>query len=360
MIELHIPNTTVQTGVAPVSWCVSRDTLDELARRGIPDPQVLIVVAPENNYEHRKEGRKVVPLKELMTYVEFRSPGPNRVFAIVFGRSEARMKESFLHKEDGRWCTSILTHDGTAVHEGVSGSGGHVSSSAPLRVEVPSECFATTPFDAGWVNLLFTGRPENQCDFRRRRIFAYTVQPILALVVYLFRLLGVLVYLLMGIRGIDFRPLTQPLTFDTGDIWKRADGSFVVPRVESPLRFACLAFSPIIVLGALGIGLLNYGGVSTALLFTAGTVVAVIGVIIVILLAMSGHAALLERWNDKNNVQQMLAEGEVPWYLREADEISCAPGRGPRTGAGDVPRHLRTMRLRFEDLKAKVCRPFAR
>ena len=74
MLELQITDNDVSTGSVQISWCVDAEVLKELADKKVKEPQLVIVVAPEgDNYDLRKEMRKVVPLKDLMTYMEFRA-----------------------------------------------------------------------------------------------------------------------------------------------------------------------------------------------------------------------------------------------------------------------------------------------
>jgi len=54
VIELYIENPKVQTGTVPLSWCVSRDTLEHLAKTEIKEPLVLIVVAPTGDARCRR------------------------------------------------------------------------------------------------------------------------------------------------------------------------------------------------------------------------------------------------------------------------------------------------------------------
>ena len=55
------------------------------------------------------------------------------------------------------------------------------------------------------------------------------------------------------------------------------------------------------------------------------------------------------------------AQEEMPWYLdqEEMDLITCNPDIKNRTSLKGLPAKRRTIRLRFQDLKSRMCRPFS-
>lgn len=114
MFSLKISDLDVSGGTVPVSWCLDMETINRLQTYGAIDPQVVIVVAPEGDkYSIKKEYRKVVPLKDLMAYIEFRSVGPNRIWAFIDSLRDHKMaKNRWLYKEGGEYGSSILTYDG--------------------------------------------------------------------------------------------------------------------------------------------------------------------------------------------------------------------------------------------------------
>src|SRR5579871_642576 len=112
MFELQVATRDVTNGNFAVSWCVDPETIKLFADRNIKDPQVVIVVVPTQNYHPRREYRKVVPLQDLMTYLECHSAGENQIRAFISleGKKEARGR--FLTRENGYYKTDLLSEDG--------------------------------------------------------------------------------------------------------------------------------------------------------------------------------------------------------------------------------------------------------
>src|SRR5579864_7887910 len=113
MLQLQVASNDVSNGNLAVAWCVDAETLKTLADRNISDPQVVIITAPTEHYHPTKEYRKIVPLKDLMTYVEFKSSGPNKIWAFISVRKPKETKNRYLRREDGVFYTDLLQVDGS-------------------------------------------------------------------------------------------------------------------------------------------------------------------------------------------------------------------------------------------------------
>src|SRR6185295_9161179 len=199
MIEIFISDTDATSGSVPITWCVSPETLKLLAEQEVRDPQIVICVAPAGEkYAREKEVRKVVALKDLMTYIEFRSSGKNNIWAVVSFRDPKSAKNLYLSKKDGAYDSSMLSYDGTDYSGWLKKTDSQYRDeeaiaqaelekthmlSTPVTVNVPVECFAKEPsaWEKTWVNHFFRAKSVDQCDFRRRRLFAYLVQPLVLL-----------------------------------------------------------------------------------------------------------------------------------------------------------------------------------
>jgi hypothetical protein len=112
MLELKVASRDVTNGNIAISWCVDPAAVQYLAASKLNDPQVVIVVAPTENYHARREYRKVVPLKDLMTYLECRTAGENQIRAFISTKSKKDSRGRYLAREDGFYKTDILTEDG--------------------------------------------------------------------------------------------------------------------------------------------------------------------------------------------------------------------------------------------------------
>ncbi len=174
MLELKVADSDVTGGNIAVSWCVDHELIKQLADSGIADPQLVICVAPASlkGYSQYKEVRKVVSLNDLMTYIDFRVPGENNIWAFISTDSKRDTKNFFLKRSNSLFETDVLSYDGQELFRGKD-----FLKAAPLSVMVPNEVFAKEPaqWEKDWVNHLFRSKPIDQCHFRRRRLFAYTV-----------------------------------------------------------------------------------------------------------------------------------------------------------------------------------------
>ena len=372
MLELHIPDSEVQSGTVPVSWCVDKSTLKTLAEKDVAEPYLLLVISPQENYSKQREVRKLVPLRDLMTFVEFHAPGVNRIFGLIVwvhhdvGKKALRpLQECYLRRFYGRYDTDMLEEDGDEILEGRRTYDGMTEVNASLDVTMPRECFAKEPpeWEQRWVNMAWRSMPEDQCDYRRRRLWAYSGQVVIGAIVYAFRLAAALFLLLLfGLRKIDFGSLLHPLRCVTSDIWSdafeegdEACGTYFVPKwTKRRFRYLFLAFMPALVIPMFLI--LKYGVGFSASAASLWALAGIAAVIATLAAAVIGLIAFLERRADRKKARP----AEDPWYAREEEMRYLVCGSNVPRGLKDLPKSRRTIRLRFLDFKARVCRPFAR
>lgn len=382
MFSIQIADADVTGGTIPITWCLDIETVKYLSDRKIPDPQVVIVVAPEGDaYHARKEYRKVVPLKDLLAYVEFRASGKNRIWAFISFKSAKEAKNAYLSRESGEYKTDLLGSDGNEWsgifnYDPVKEKYLPEIGSEPISVEVPAGVFAPEPSagEKAWVNHFFRDKCVDQCDFRRRRLFAYGVQPFIMLGQLVIRALFLVLALLVGARNTSFAPLLHPLTYDMRAALSVFGGGTIfirhLPEDEAGEKgpetfwqvvsyiarsFWSFPFMPVIVivLGVLGYyhRLLFAGQIAGGVLLLA----LVIGGIVAFF--ASGSAKDVFNWVcDKI---QGTTDGEL-WYMDqgEIDLLTCNADKKPYN-LSTLPAEKRTLRLRFSDLKSKVCRPFS-
>lgn len=379
MLELHVdPNADISTGAIPISWCVDRDLLNQLKAINILDPQVVIITSPKDNYFSFKETRIVVPLKDLMAYVSFKTPGENNIRAFISIMPKRIAKTSYLAKGiRGGYDTNVLDHDGVdfwcGTGNGRDGDDYHrfKYGSNTVVVDVPKECFAPPPpaWEVLWVNWLMSDKVVDQCDYRRRRLFAYSVQPIILLLRQLWLLPTILVAALIGARDFSLRYLLHPLTTELcseslgydicggGTIFLRETKEDDMPDDEfrklnvKRLVWAfikkvwTLPFMPVILIPILLLAHFH------KLLWVGSICGGVIGVVLIIAFFATGAFT-----DAINALTDWLTTSKQAWYTNEeqANQVVC-------TGAPITLKSLkhRTLRLRFQEVKSKVCKPFA-
>ncbi len=377
MLELHIQEPEVQTGAVAVSWCVSRETIAALHQAGAAKPQLLLIVAPQDDrrpfHDSQYESRFVVPLHDLMTFIEFKKPGPNRVFGVIVWErddSYTTVRDAFLQRANGMYRNCVLRSDCSWNESSLQRYQETTQDvrvtemaelSTSLGVDVPAECFAKEPaeWEKAWVNHFFHARAHDQCHFRKRRLFAYTVQPPLMTLIWLVRVLFAAFFLSCGRRGINFTPIIHPLRGDLEDVGHAMKGSVFMPwssEADDPWYSAMLVpFAPIVWVPILTIAyMVTRGHLLHALKDT--------GVILAYVSAFFGMAGLGFTYGIPSiSKARARAEAERLRRLQDDEEVAlltCNPGKRFMTVA-DLPANRRTIRLRFLDLKARVCRPFA-
>ena len=230
MLELQVASKDITNGVLSVAWCVDAELLKNLSDEGVKNPQVVFVVAPSGSaYESSKEYRKVVPLKDLMTFLEVRASGPNKVFAFVSRRTPRDARDAVLSRQGNRYSHSILNYDGSNFSDQDA-----TYDATPVEVVVPTGVFAKEPpqWEKAWVNHWFRSKPMDQCDYRRRRLLAYTVKPVITLLDLTARAVLLLLSTLWLSRGMSLKYLFGPLAYSIGDSTEvLQDGSYAIPTL---------------------------------------------------------------------------------------------------------------------------------
>lgn len=79
MLQLVVNTEEATSASIPIRWCVSRDTLALMQAKGALNPHLLLVVANGN----REEARRLVPIDQMMEYVDFSSPGAHKIFGTI-------------------------------------------------------------------------------------------------------------------------------------------------------------------------------------------------------------------------------------------------------------------------------------
>lgn len=376
MFEIKVADVDVTNGTIPISWCLDIETVKTLSDRRLVDPQVVIVVAPEDEdkYGPHKERRYVVPLKDLMAYVEFKAPGKNRIWAFISFKDKKEARGYYLSRARGHYVTDVLTDDGQdwgwIFSTQDDGKRRPDVNAEPISVDVPAGVFAPEPSDAekAWVNHFFRDKCIDQCEFRRRRLFAYGVQPFIMLGQLVIRLFFLLVALLIGARNTSFMPLLHPLRYDLSEATKVCTGGSVFIRhlkEDEPGEPDPKGFWPVmsyIVRSFWCTPLMPAVWIPVALLWhfhkllLAGAIAGgVLVAVIAILFFATGGAKAAFEW-----VVEKFQKPVTYWYVdqNEIDLLTCNPNKKAFT-LSTLPAEKKTLYLRFQDLKSKVCRPFS-
>lgn len=376
MFELKLADDDVTGGSIPVTWCADQELLKKLADNDVRDPYVVIVVAPDGpGYHSSKEVRKVVPLKDLMTYVDFRVAGKNKIFGFVSFKG-AHAKTTYLSRRDGVFDTDILNHNGSDFVDFSSNTYKEFGTTEPILIDVPADLFAEEPahWEKAWVNHWFSSKSPDQCSFRRRRLLAYTIQPFVILLQTLAKLGITLLAILFGARGLTIDPLLHPLASGVDDCWamfkpgtifirhlpedddSRHTPNGVASIVSYAVRsFWSLPFMPLILIPLVLLAVFHLKG----LLFGAAIAYIILLVLVLGLGLLTGTGSFIID-GIKSLIPARKEEVEPLWYLDAAEigDIVCTVDKKPFSYK-TLPSKKKSIRLRFQNLKSKVCRPFS-
>lgn len=380
MFELQITDTDVTTGTIPVSWCLDKETLMEIEERVGPNPQVVIVVAPTEKYHISKEHRQVVPLRDLMTYVNFRSSGHNRIWAFISSIDATSTRCQYLAKDYDGWAVSIVNADGNGWgyrFRQTATNGDKVEQwfdpqwGSFVDVNVPAGVFAPEPSarEKAWVNYFFHNKAVDQCNFRRRKMFAYTVQPILIALQMVVRLFITLVALLCGTRNFSLQPLLHPLTHDMNNQFSILGGGSIfirkLPDDEIEYNYphqsmwwlmrkiALLPLMPAVFIFIIFSIFINPEPLLIILLLTVGFIVMTVLISLGVYLFKNDGWIQFVYW-----IENKMSKTSAQISEEESQLLVCSPNRKPVT-MSNLPAKKKTIRLRFLDLKSRVCKPFS-
>ena len=237
---------------------------------------------------------------------------------------------------------------------------------------MPAGLFAKEPsaLEKSWVNHFFRSKSPDQCSFRRRRMFAYTVQPFIIFFQWLARLAVTLVALLFGARNISAEPLLHPLTTDFDECLKMFLGGTVFIRhlpeddnsdsVEGLLSvfsygirsFWSLPFMPLLLIPIAAMVYFNPIVASTVALTVLG-IILLAGFVIGL---ATGTGSFIVDWFWSLLPARKEDDSEL-WYLTEEDLICSTDKKA--WSFKTLPSNKKSIRLRFMNLKSKVCRPFS-
>jgi len=239
--------------------------------------------------------------------------------------------------------------------------------SSYIDLNLPEECFAPEPFqfEKEWVNFFWREKSVDQCDFRRRRLLAYTIQPLLMIFIMLGRFVLFSVFAFALYRGLNIWPILLPHRYDTFDVIAGVTSKKSMMRYFKVLGSAAVPFA-LLPYWAL-LFLLGFYFLGIEFVIIVGlTVFALIATPLVILVL----TWFLMRFEVVENLHNFFSERREQKALRaealqkKQDEedrmiLSCAVSGNIRT-IRELPKKKKTISLRFQELKSRVCRPFAR
>ena len=371
--------------VIGVRWCISPEERSHIRSSGAKHPFLLLVVAARRNGYLSEEERQLIPLENMMGVVSFKRPGLYRLLATVVWSEDDKvrgLKSRFLKKEErGNYECLVINHDGWGKNVLYATKDPAISAGfAELDVEVDPAFFAKKPWDWRWLNFIIDTPPRNQCDARRRRIFAYFVQPFLLLFLgtlfYLINMIATTCLLLVGIRHINWSSF---LLFHRGFAWEDRGKNFFLYNSKGkhrPLYFlplmpvfwllATAAFALPMIIAGLPIPWLMVIVKTAAFVICWSTAIALLYATIHLIDKSTKKLGIAPKLNElPQRVKSRLAgyaeearREEIAEYDRRLDALLC-DNVPEEISVATLPGRRRTIRLRFLNFKRQVCRPIA-
>ncbi|MFH0873816.1 MAG: hypothetical protein V1846_03170 [Candidatus Komeilibacteria bacterium] len=344
----------------PVQWCFDAAELEALAfKEKVREIYVLLVTRTKSGYEQRW----LVRADELQQFVQFNAGGANDLIGLVFysmlgGKGGAEKMRKLLNRPFRSFSCQLFNYndEGYDLAELQRTIGRELElkfiALDSVKVIVSDKNFAPIrpTWWKHWISRWFGSEPANECEERGRLLVAIFIQPV---VIFLLKPLLALIYavwrlLLLNKQGIDWRPVINPLNYNPDDVrssdyddYPARGNVFLVPI--TPLIWLALFMIVVIVADTIGLPTGNWWLylLITPLIFYS------------VLLLIVGIAWLLNlRWERK----EARAEAAPPSFLDEK-LLLCSRTAGDTVSFLPLPTEKRTWRVRFQETKARVCRP---
>jgi hypothetical protein len=382
----------LDSATIPVEWHFSNELIEK-------KPRYIVICDQEGPLSEHLSGfgsnsghRHVFAIEDLVGYIQLHCSGRHHFVIHVIcgdaGGAKTRAKNLMKEEVHGRYELSINSSN---LLKGWRDEDKDEAITA-LEFEVPKELFAEkpeTPFGRFvwlWVNRWFRYAPVDQCEYRKRKWTAFTIQPPLFLLGHL--LLGVFgtLYTLIGafiLLFIGYRPIS--VLMNVVDAWAYP-GRFTLNLSEHGRdRWRVWSYEygvppKCIPLWAIPTVVLSWGVIGTFGVYLLSSFLPLISAVVA-LVAFVSAVALIARYlklraRDEMRMQQ---RREAAARAAELEEER----RKAREEAGirllkayatldnvpdkvDIQRVLKRVdrvtrfRLSFWGLKAKVCKPFAK
>jgi len=381
-LELHFSDKPVMSASIPIQWCLTRELVQYFNEHCVTKMALIVRPVGRSLKNTRCESRKIVNINDMMSYIDFKYPGENHVVAIplypggvnvrfVLTRAAADWETYIFSKhdkEDGNYpdsyhpvvCKGELALASNIIQLTFKGE----EILAHEKVDMPGGCFAPEPSEAekNWVNFFFRDPALDQCDFRRRRLLAYSVQPILIIALMEFRLLIAILMTGMLIRKVNWKPIYQPTIHETDDVYINTDDKVFIygdlgDEYRNHRRYIICTY---ILINPLVLILLT----SLSLIFNSAWLTVPIMVYLLIMLCMGVFqaGAFIKKVEDARPRPRPKPKAEAKPKRVEAppmaiDEFTVCTGAG-FVPMKQLPKSKKTIKLKFLDLKNKICIPF--
>ncbi len=398
-------------------WCVTPELIELLKNQNVTNPYVLIVIGRIRDYgygaEMAYEQRLLVPLQQEAEFVEFVCRDTNTVMAtIVHGDTPeqiARLHRDLLDKprRNGSYENSVFDYDSPLkfrdLYETYQISS--VGVETRLDVVVPDEMFAKEPSKA-LVNMLrlfgVGSKGPNDCG-RRKRWGLWLLSPLAILFHTLVKSVAGFGFAMFGIRSVKWRKLFNPLATSAqfwrdvdirpvsktcspggGSIFwtnKRGRSKYDIDDLDKPsdavrLFATATIFPPFVLVGVVALAVLDHGNTWNlplefyllAPLVVPAFMLALLGLALIMFGIATAFGFLKDSTGDFFSWVGKSRRERDPNFktidkealFKELELLSCETNKALPARLDALPKQHRTIHLRWRNLKARVCKPYAR
>lgn len=372
-----------------IIWCLSPEQIERLKRED-KEPKIVISVLHIKRrgddryprFEFEEENRKIVPVTAVSTFVTFRNPGQHIICAgIKDGDYEDKDLLKIYRRDHGYndYFRSIVDVKADFYDSGKT-ENVYMDSSyllakddfATLEVNVDERHFAPQPRDYKLVNSWFDTKPTDQCHHRKRRILAYFLTfAILPLTQFGKIILFFLNNIIVGTTLINWRSIFRPFTYGAfcdKNYWKVVKYLDKDGQVQTKKWWKILLNWRLLVLyGLLIRTIIIFSSFFLTYLIPILTVFGCLGAVSALITAI---VLLDKKYEDKIKtwleiqIRKSEERGEKKAELlkleqdQELETMACSL-LPQEISYATLPSKKKTIYLRFQNIKAQVCRPFA-
>lgn len=366
---LHKPDQTQSGAILFLQWCLAPQVVQYLKDEKVDDAMVFVSVFSPRFSPWGQERRFVFPLTSPQELIEFHCPGEHQVLGMVVWGNTYGAANNFLEKR-GR---SSYKYSLGEVMERCNYQ--HLCWSfgeAKLSVEVAGGFFAPemSPWMEWYVNLWFGEKPWDECEIRRRKWVAFTIQSVvLALWVPLIVTIRAVTAFWLSVmclrKNVPWEAVMHPFDYDTSDLNSRSEKRWGVRS----LFYLLVPLNHLFIL-ALTLILTSFFatryGVSDPMLgaYTYGLFVAILMAYILTTRLVTSTGALGKLTKVVRQLNRRGKEREKRLMTERLDAVyadllcTAAPADGTLR---PIRRGFKNNAvLAYHNLKAAVCRPTAR
>lgn len=333
-ISLLLSSTELQGPQTEVTWCLNCEGASLVREKHMT--HVVLVARSEDG----RETRRIARISDGAAMVTLPASGVNIIHIGVYKHDERSLRENYLTRQSGKWAGRLRRDDAERTAHDFERTLYNMEFADSITVSVPPGVFAPGPtaWERKWLTFMIKDIPEDECGWRQRRLFAYTVQAgvmalaaIIAIVAVLILYAGAAVTtLLLGLRGVNWSP---GAVVGKDPVFANAHSIFIQPRLgwlERPLLLLMPAISlPL----AFCVWVMIVPGWTAWGIATGG----------IVLLAFAATAL------DKLRRRRMSAKAAPRRRRARAEEYVPV--------CGEVVVRKAPIRLRYAHFKAKICRP---